>query len=247
MAGNGQRGDGEGFFSAWSRRKRASLREEAEAKAAEAEAAERVAQEAEALAALEPEVDEAYVAALPPVDEITDKTDLQAYMKRGVPEGLRNAAMRKMWLSNSLIRNHDDPAVDYAWDWNAPEGVPGAGEIVNRDNVSKMVDNLTNKKRPDTESADAVLADDGEPPDPDPDASAERTDAQQDGVLADADAVPDDPPPAPSPTRRSVEITGEVTGASARQDDESREARAQARIQDDPVLPSKRHGGALPD
>ena len=48
-------------------------------------------------------------------------------MQKGVPEALRNAALRKMWVLDPSIRNYVGEALDYAWDWNAPGGVPGSG------------------------------------------------------------------------------------------------------------------------
>jgi hypothetical protein len=46
-----------------------------------------------------------------------------------VPQILRNAAMRRMWVLDPAIRDYVDPALDYAYDWNIPGGVPGNGPL----------------------------------------------------------------------------------------------------------------------
>jgi len=154
------RRDGEGFFSAWSRRKRAAAQAEIADDTplpADVEAAR--SEQHDAAPDPEPVISEEELAALPSLDEITGQTDLQPFMKRGVPEPLRKAAMRKVWLSNTLIAGHDDPAVDYAWDWNAAEGVPGAGGILEVDRVSKMVDDLINHERREPGATEPTEAD----------------------------------------------------------------------------------------
>jgi hypothetical protein len=127
------------FLKRWSRRKLTS----GKAEAAEPESAEALSEaEAPAAAGSPPEaspgtespdeevLDEAELARLPPLAEITVKTDLAPFLRKGVPLALKNAAMRKMWMLDPAIRDHKDFAVDYAWDWNTPGGVPGnAGTI----------------------------------------------------------------------------------------------------------------------
>lgn len=152
---------GEGFLSAWSRRKRAALEAEKSSKKAEREprperdgtgdggdAGGAADLPPEATAPEPPfELSEEELAALPREEEITGATDLRPFLRRGVPAAVKKAALRKVWLNNALIRNHDDPAVDYAWDWNSGQGVPGAGGTIAKDRVSKMIDDLINKKR----------------------------------------------------------------------------------------------------
>ena len=42
---------------------------------------------------------------------------------------LRNAALRNAWLVDPAIRDYVDCALDYAYDWNIPGGVPGNGPL----------------------------------------------------------------------------------------------------------------------
>lgn len=237
MAGDEDRRDeGEGFLAGWSRRKRAAARREA----AEPDTPEAAPPETapESLPdAAEPEVDEDYIAALPPIDEITGETDLEPFLKLGVPKDLRNAAMRKVWLANALIRNHDDPAVDYAWDWNAPEGVPGAGGALSGEGVSKMVRDLF---EPVTKTAEVDVSD--------------ASGAEDETPAEEADPGPDPAAAGPDPTAGADGIALAETGPGPAPEETSDDARerpgeevADARSAEAPPdAPPRRHGGALP-
>jgi hypothetical protein len=112
-------GEGEGFLSRWSRRKRAVV----EGRAPE-EAPPPAPLEAKPEAPpAEPE-DEFDLASLPPVESLTIESDFRAFLHRKVPLELRSAALRRAWSLDPAIRDFIGPA-DYAWDFNAPDGVPG--------------------------------------------------------------------------------------------------------------------------
>jgi hypothetical protein len=63
-------------------------------------------------------------ASLPGIDRLTAASDFTAFLRQEVPEALRRAALRKAWSLDPAIRDFVGPA-DYAWDFNAPDGVPG--------------------------------------------------------------------------------------------------------------------------
>ena len=113
--------EGEGFLSRWSRRKRATLEGRAPAEAALPAPA--VAPPAEAPPPAEPE-DEFDLASLPPIESLNLESDFKAFLHRKVPLELRAAALRRAWSLDPAIRDFIGPA-DYAWDFNAPDGVPG--------------------------------------------------------------------------------------------------------------------------
>jgi uncharacterized protein DUF3306 len=121
--------DDENFLSRWSRRKRAARagRIEAEkpavAPAAEADRPEGSPSEAQAAPVLSPEE----LARLPKIEDLTPDTDLGQFLRAGVPQALRNAALRRAWALDPAIRDHVGEARDYAYDWNLPGGVPGFG------------------------------------------------------------------------------------------------------------------------
>jgi hypothetical protein len=148
------------FLSRWSRRKLTS----GKAETAEPESAEALS-EAEAPPEAGPGIespdeevlDEAELARLPPLAEITAKTDLAPFLRKGVPQALKNAALRKMWMLDPAIRDHKDFAVDYAWDWNTPGGVPGNAGAISGESLKRMVDSLNpGPKEPATAQSDTA-------------------------------------------------------------------------------------------
>jgi hypothetical protein len=76
---------------------------------------------------------------LPRIEEITAGTDIAGFLRKGVPESLRNAALRQMWLVDPAVRNYVGDARDYAWDWNVPGGVPGSGTLLPGDNAEEVL------------------------------------------------------------------------------------------------------------
>lgn len=147
-----------GFFRRFSRRKLAAARPVPEAPPAQDPAAI----EAEPVA--EPEsVDAAYIEALPPIESIGAGSDIKPFLARGVPADLRNAAMRRLWSASPGVRDYLDPAVDYAWDWNAPGGVPGGGGTLSQVRVAQMVKDLIGKAPEPAEEEVASVAQDVAP------------------------------------------------------------------------------------
>jgi len=63
---------------------------------------------------------------LPSIEELTAESDISAFLRKGVPEVLRKAALRKAWSLDPAIRDFVGPA-DYAWDFNNPASIPGFG------------------------------------------------------------------------------------------------------------------------
>jgi hypothetical protein len=108
------------FLARWSQRKR-EVAKEAEAK--------QVAPASEAPVPAVPEEEDFDLSLLPKLEDLTPSTDLTLFFKKGVPEVLRNAALRKMWTLDPAVRDYRSEALDYAYDWNAPGGVPGGGDL----------------------------------------------------------------------------------------------------------------------
>jgi hypothetical protein len=111
--------DREGFLARWSRRKR-EAREGGEPPGPLP--AEPVPAPPEAVAAPEPE-EPIDLSTLPKLEDLTPTSDITAFLRKGVPLALRNAALRRMWSLDPAIRDYIGP-VDYGWDWNTPGGVP---------------------------------------------------------------------------------------------------------------------------
>src|SRR5947209_16729495 len=122
--------DEKGFLSRWSQRKQEAKHEHVKPPPQAEPASEKAA---------EPEFD---LASLPKLEDLTETTDITAFLRKGVPEQLRNAALRKSWALDPAIRNYVNPALDYAYDWNTPGGVPGSGEIGAGVDVARMVSQI---------------------------------------------------------------------------------------------------------
>ena len=210
---------GEGFLDRWSRRKRAAAEPETEETLKPAETPPEPAGTGQAEA---PGLSEEEIAALPPVEVIGADTDLRQYLRKGVPRALRNAALRRKWLLNTTIRDHRDIAVDYAWDWNVPGGVPGDGGPLDRDMVARMAERLLTPREPAPTAAETPGG--GEA------VAAAPQDGGEGSAAAPRAATPTPPPTADLPQDSAV----------ARPDAPARDG------DDEDSAPQRRHGGAAP-
>jgi Protein of unknown function (DUF3306) len=137
--------DGSNFLSRWSRLKgRSQARHKPRSDGAIASdvgppqttGAGAGAGEADAAA---PDLPPEELAALPRLEDFTPETDLTAFMRAGIPATLRNAALRRMWALDPAIRDRVGDALEYAYDWNSPGGVPGTGPLLASDDVEGML------------------------------------------------------------------------------------------------------------
>ena len=129
----------DGFLSRWSRRKLAP----GDAPPADPETRAASAGEVAAAAPAEPDMlSPAELARLPSVDELTAETNLLPFLQDGVPAMLRNAALRRMWSIDPAVRDYPGDARDYAYDWNIPGGVPGAGPLDSADDVEGVISRM---------------------------------------------------------------------------------------------------------
>lgn len=154
---------GDGFLVRWSRRKRgAAVPEEAAVEAVVAP--EVLAPEPEAppvapVAEVAPPAAEREVAAepvsLPSLDSVSLDGNLSAFLRPGVPSGLRHAALRRMWSLDVGIRDFVGPA-DYAWDYNVEGGVPGSSlNMVG--NLRAMLAQIVGRTEAQLDADEAVL------------------------------------------------------------------------------------------
>ena len=148
MSGPDQADDDKSFLARWSQRKQQAKKPEQDASPADAAEAE------PAIAAEAPQ--EFDLSSLPKLEELTSSTDITAFLRKGVPEHLRNAALRKSWALDPAIRNYINPALDYAYDWNTPGGVPGSSEIGAGMDVARMVSQIMGSGEAETDLGEAV-------------------------------------------------------------------------------------------
>ena len=159
MSGNDQNDD-KGFLARWSQRKQEAKQTDREIPAAEADIPSGPVAGSEA----EPAFD---LSSLPKLDDLTGTTDITAFLRKGVPEHLRNAALRKSWALDPAIRNYVNPALEYAYDWNTPGGVPGSSEIEGAMDVARLVSQIMGSSEPAIEPSMSA-ADAGKEPASDP-------------------------------------------------------------------------------
>jgi len=142
MSGPDKADQDKSFLARWSQRKQEAKQPEPKPDAPVAPAPEIPSgpvAEVEAEPEAEPEFD---LSSLPTLEELTESTDITAFLKKGVPEHLRNAALRKSWALDPAIRNYVNPALEYAYDWNKPGGVPGGGELDAGVDVARLVSQI---------------------------------------------------------------------------------------------------------
>lgn len=77
-------------------------------------------------------------ASLPPLESITSGTDVQAFLRSGVPAELAKAALRRAWAADPAIRDFIEVA-ENQWDFTNPSSIPGFGPLTESDDVGKLV------------------------------------------------------------------------------------------------------------
>jgi hypothetical protein len=219
--------DGKSFLSRWSQRKQQAKQPERDAPAADPEVPSAPAAESKA----EPEFD---LSSLPKLEDLTETTDITVFLRKGVPESLRNAALRKSWALDPAIRNYVNPALDYAYDWNTPGGVPGSSEIGTGMDVARLVSQIMGDGESVAEPASSA-ANPGNAPASDPTHSAADSALQK--------PEPDLPAPAVrlSSDAQKLSNNEEAAPKKAAPEQDSDQSSAAA-----PQQAVRRHGSAKP-
>lgn len=159
MSGSDETEGDRGFLARWSQRK-------LEAKQPDEKPAAPAAETVESPPASEEATPEFDLSSLPKLEELTGSSDLSAFLRKGVPDHLRNAALRKSWALDPAIRNYVSPALEYAYDWNAPGGVPGGGELGAGLDVARMVAQIMGEPAAEPVKSDANAVNDADAPSP---------------------------------------------------------------------------------
>jgi hypothetical protein len=128
----------EQFLARWSRRKH-------EAKVGDDEPAPEEATEALRSASpdatAEPIPSETELSNLPPIESIDAATDITAFLRKGIPQELSRAALRRAWSADPAIRDFMGLA-ENAWDFNDPNAMHGFGPL---DYSAEQVDALVRR------------------------------------------------------------------------------------------------------
>jgi hypothetical protein len=113
----------ENFLARWSRRKRETTAVEPAPEIEPAEPASPLPAPAET--SEEEKVD---LSSLPSLESITGDTDITAFLRKGIPQDLSRAALRRAWETDPAIRDFVGLA-ENAWDFNDPNAMPGFGPL----------------------------------------------------------------------------------------------------------------------
>src|ERR1700722_11034387 len=155
-------------------------------------------------------------ASLPSIESIVGDTDIIAFLRKGAPADLTQAALRKAWASDPAIRDFIGIA-ENQWDFNDPNGIPGFGPLASTESGVDVLAQISTRLQP--RAREDVAA-------------AEPRGASNENVgAADPDPVVANPPLI-SPGATPDEM-------SAPAGDESPSTNSEARN-------SRRHGSALP-
>lgn len=197
--------ESESFLERWSKRK-------AEARTGAKSDEDQEQAEAKSLPDAEPE--EIALEDLPPIESIDASTDLTHWLRKRVPEAWRQAALKRVWVSDPAISQFTGLA-ENSWDWNAPDGVPGFGPLNPADNVAQLLERVIGQM-PSVDTSKAVMSAVAPDKKPAPEKSSvgqlqpalpkERADAS---FLADTTTAPAEPPPsAPEPVTTEPQSYG---------------------------------------
>jgi hypothetical protein len=113
------------FLARWSRRKQEARSGNAAPEPAALEAHDLTPSPGTAENPPKPEVD---LSSLPPIESIDAATDITAFLRKGIPQELSRAALRRAWSADPAIRDFIGLA-ENAWDFNDPNAMPGFGPL----------------------------------------------------------------------------------------------------------------------
>lgn len=167
----------------------------------------------------EPQID---LSVLPPIDSITAATDITAFLRKGIPQELTRAALRRAWTADPAIRDFVGLA-ENAWDFNDPNAMPGFGPLeCSEAELGALVDRVVGRGRKVGEDLLQALTN---PLDPDKDSLPSRSSEKNfPEEVADPQAVREEHSEPPSD-----------------------HAAPQPQLANQAVLlPRRTHGGALP-
>lgn len=217
----------ENVFTRWSRRKQAVRYGEPAEPVEERKALEPTADEAEAAGQPVPEAP-AICEPLPNLEDLTAESDLSAFLRKGVPEALKSAAMRKVWSLDPAIRDHVGLS-EYAWDFNQPGSMTGFGPLTANESVAEFLATMSDGTPPEVARAEPLPED--SPP------TADIPDEPPSCAEADEAVVTTGQPDLQTPLTEPEPLEGNPVKVEAATENSQRPLQA---------VRWKRHGGAVP-
>jgi hypothetical protein len=130
------------FLARWSRRK-----QEAKTNATLPNAAARDDVQSAPPPAVKDDEVEFDLSSLPSIEEITSATDITAFLRKGIPQELTRAALRRAWDTDPTIRDFIGLA-ENAWDFNDPTAMPGFGPLdYSEEKLAELADRIVSGLR----------------------------------------------------------------------------------------------------
>ena len=210
---NGQDKDDDGFLQRWSRRKRLAV-ESGDARGLEETAPEPESAQIDVVAAGEhtasdeaaenPEI-AANRAAAEAVDleALTYESDFTVFMKKGVPEALKNAALRKLWRSNPMLavvdglndydlnyRTADTVLTNFQSAWKVGQGYSDKAEEVRAEMEARSAELAAERE---AKAAEAAERDEEKPEEPQEAENVEMAEVDSDELKGLEVAAPEQP------------------------------------------------------
>jgi hypothetical protein len=142
-------------------------------------------------------------ASLPPLESIAAGTDIRAFLARGVPAELTQAALRRAWAADPAIRDFIGLS-ENSWDFTAPGGVPGFGPMRPTDNIQELLAHVSGH-RPKLDPIERARAQPGSSESPSP----EAVDSQRETV-----AAPDGGEGTQAEAHEAVNVAGDRDGVA---------------------------------
>lgn len=214
----------EHFLARWSRRKQ-------EAKPDHVEPAPQQAVEAHAPAPADPApavpaLPQPDLSTLPPIESIDAATDITAFLRKGIPQELSRAALRRAWSADPAIRDFVGLA-ENAWDFNDPNAMAGFGPL---DYSAEQVGALVRRIVGDVAEAAKSLAN--------PQTGAAEAGAQ-------SAHLPPDLAPSSNPVK-TITIPQQLSERPVEELRPGSAAPQPVAASDETAVPRRTHGGALP-
>jgi hypothetical protein len=221
----------EGFLGRWSRRKQEAQEEE---KQQEVAALPPVEQKLPAADVEKNEKEAEFdISTLPPIESIVAGTDIRAFLSKGVPAALTQAALRRAWSADPAIRDYIGLS-ENSWDFNALDGQHGFAPLSPNTDIKGMLSEIFGEMRKGAEKIEKIAADMA--PETPPATAAETPVRLSESTVDDVTE-----PSRPADESVEAELVGDKNAHSkvaAQQPDEPEDDQA--------ALPPRRHGSALP-
>jgi Protein of unknown function (DUF3306) len=164
------------------------------------------------------------LSSLPPIESIDAATDITAFLRKGIPQELSRAALRRAWTADPAIRDFVGLA-ENAWDFNDPNAMPGFGPLdCSEAELGELVDRIVGGVRRAAQSLPNPL-----------------TESKDEGRQADSEGHPAAEAIADVRSTDEATVEGSPQALAAPQPEAAQEAEREQTL-----IGHRTHGGALP-